>query len=145
MAYDPTLSTDVDKVRLLIGDTGATQLFPDTTISAMLTLAGGSVYLTAAALCDALAAQYAGKVDIVVDGLSVSQSQKSEAYAARAAQLRRDALALGTGATGAPIVTGVSIGEMDGVTANTDRPGDAFSFGDMDNPAAGSAYSRPAR
>lgn len=136
MSYDPTLSTDRDKVRLYLGDTDVTsEQVKDTEIDAML-LVYADPMACAAAFADSLAARYARRVDTTVDGLSVSWSQRASAFRDLAERLRNQ-VAGGVGAIGLPLVTGVSIGEMDAVTSNPDRPRAAFPDNLNDNPAAG--------
>lgn len=59
MPYDPTLPTDKDKLRLLIGDTNnADLLLQDTELTYLLTL-GGNIYQAAAEACRAIAGKLA--------------------------------------------------------------------------------------
>lgn len=139
MAYDPALSTPADQVRVLIGDTGATQKYPDETINALLAL-NSNPYIVAATLAEAQAASTADRVSTTVDGLTVAASDKTKAWLALAARLRAAAAnGAGTGSTagvGPPVVGGVSIGDMAGRDADTDRPANAFRTGMMRNPKA---------
>jgi len=86
--YDPSISTDRDKVRLLIGDTDTSdQQLSDEEIAYLLT-ANGSVGLAGAEACEALAAKYARQVDTKNGVLSVAASQRYKAYVDKARSLR---------------------------------------------------------
>lgn len=146
MAYDPALSTPADQVRVLLGDTGSVPYWPDATINAMLALTS-NVYLVAAVLAEQRAALSAAKTSITVDGLSVARSDETKAWLALGARLRAQGMVNGgviggAAIAGLPVVTGVSVSEMEAVDANTDRPESAFRMGMMSNPAAGSDVAR---
>lgn len=76
MPYDPTLPTDKDYVRFVLGDTETTELLPDTQILAVL--ATNTRNGTIALLAQGLAARYAQRVDRVTlpSGLSVAWSER---------------------------------------------------------------------
>lgn len=94
--YDGTLDTDLEKVRLEIGDTdSAAALFTDEEIQVKLS-SEGSVLRAAAALCEILAARFARHYDFETDGQSFKRSQMSEMYAKRAAVLRARAYSVAT-------------------------------------------------
>ena len=145
MAYDPALSTPADKVRVLLGDIGATELWPDETINALLAL-NSNPYLVAATLAESMAAQTAGSVNTTVDGLTVAASDKTKAWLALAQRLRVSAQGGGPIggmiAAGAPIVGGVSLGDMASRDADSDRPPNAFRQNMMNDPAAGDGVAR---
>lgn len=118
--YDTSLATDLAKVRLYIGDINtSSQLYSDEEINAMITI-HGSVLLTAAALCDSLAAKFSRSVSFSVEGLSISNSEKSDNYRKLAAILRARASS-DSGAFGPAFVGGISIAAMDAVDSDTDR------------------------
>lgn len=119
-SYDPNLGDDVSKVRFLIGDTTEPAKFSDEAITTWLALNGGNVYLTAALLADSLAATYASRQNLKIDGFSVDYGARADQYRRLAITLRNTA-AGGAGALGAPFVGGVSIAAMDAVESDTDR------------------------
>lgn len=92
--YNPeALNTPLFQARFLIGDTGDGNdwRLSDQEISAFLPggfLAQSSVVMGAAAICDTLAARYAGLVDISEGGASASLSQLHEHYRDLAVQIR---------------------------------------------------------
>lgn len=57
MAYDPSLSTYRDHVRLAVGDTGTPELLPDATYDAKLAVR--TYGIAVAEICEALLARYA--------------------------------------------------------------------------------------
>jgi hypothetical protein len=77
MAYDPTLPTDKDYVRFVLGDTETVELLSDTQILAVLALYP-TRNATIAVLAQGLAAQYAQRPDRVTlpSGLSVAWSER---------------------------------------------------------------------
>jgi hypothetical protein len=87
---DTSLATsEKDQVRLLIGDTDTNdQLLSDEAIAFYLSQRGDSVNLAAADACDSIAAKYARQVDTKNGQLSVSASQRAEAYRKLGADLR---------------------------------------------------------
>lgn len=84
--------TDVEKVRLKIGDTNVTAaLFSDTEIEYFLEEEAGNVAGAAAAACEALAARFSTDVDVTTDDQSLKRSQRAAAFAKRAEDLREQA------------------------------------------------------
>lgn len=82
-----------DAVRLLTGDTDSTDpLLQDSEVDYFLSLYSNAVYPAAAAACDAISSKYARQADTTNGRLSVKASQRSEAYAKKAKELRRDTL-----------------------------------------------------
>lgn len=73
MAYDDTLPTDKDQVRMYLGDTQSTELLTDAHINAVLTLVG-SVSSAVVILARELLARFANKPARVTlpNGLSVA-------------------------------------------------------------------------
>jgi hypothetical protein len=91
------ISTTLDKVRLLIGDTDSSSFeLSDDEINFFLTERADNIYLAAADCCDALAAKYARAYDFETDGQRFSRSQVAKAYAERAALFRARANAVTT-------------------------------------------------
>lgn len=131
-SYDPTLPTDLDKVRLALGDTDSTApLLSNEEITAMLETYIG-VLQTAAPLAESLAAKFARRVNISVDGLSKSYSDLSRNFALLAERLRARATDE-AGGLGMPLISGVSIAAMTSVDDNTDRVPSQFKIGQFDD------------
>jgi hypothetical protein len=125
ISYDPTLSTVKDQVRFYYGDTIVTSaLFSDDEILAMLVLFPDA-RLCAAEFADALAARFSKSVSFSVEGLNISNSQKSKNYRELANRLRAQASSSLT--MGTAFVGGVSIGELRGIMSNSDRPRSRFA------------------
>ena len=84
------LDTPLAKVRLEVGDTDTDdQLFQDEEIQVKLAERADNVLLTAADLCDILAARFARDYDFAAPGdREFKRSQRSEMYAKRAESLR---------------------------------------------------------
>ena len=121
-----------DAVRLLTGDTVSTDaLLQDSEVEYFLSLYDDAVYPAAAAACDAISSKYARQADTTNGRLSVKASQRSEAYAKKAKDLRRDTL------LGAEVFAGgLTISGKDDLNADTDAVQPAFSVGmdDYDSP-----------
>lgn len=118
--YSTAVTLDRDKVRLYIGDTNtSSQLFSDEEIAAMVTIQGSAI-LAAAALCDGLAAKFSRSVSFSVEGLSISNSEKSDNYRKLASILRARATS-DPGQMGPAYVGGISTAAMDAIETNTDR------------------------
>ena len=121
-----------DAVRLLTGDTDSTDpLLQDSEVDYFLSLYGDAVYPAAAAACDAIASKYARQADTTNGRLSVKASQRSEAYAKKAKELRRDTL------LGAEVFAGgLTISGKNALDDDTDAVQPAFSVGmdDYDSP-----------
>jgi len=91
-SYDPSLPTDKDKVRFRTGDTDETdQLLQDEEINYLLSETT-NVLLAASRAAKAIAAKFARQADKSVGSLSISLSQKAQAYMALAADLEKRAL-----------------------------------------------------
>ena len=121
-----------DAVRLLTGDTDSTDaLLQDSEVDYFLSLYGAAVYPAAAAACDAISSKYARQADTTNGRLSVKASQRSEAYAKKAKELRRDTL------LGAEVFAGgLTISGKNDLADDTDAVQPAFSVGmdDYDSP-----------
>lgn len=91
------ISTTLDKVRLVIGDTdSASYELSDDEINYFLGDRGDNVLLAAADCCDALAAKYARAYDFTTDGQSFKRSQAAQAYREQAVRLRARAQGVST-------------------------------------------------
>jgi hypothetical protein len=81
-------SSERDQVRFLIGDTkDCDQIIQDEEIEYLLDLEG-SVFRAAAMACETIAAQFSRLADEKVGDISVSLSQKADAYLKLAKKLR---------------------------------------------------------
>lgn len=79
-----------DAVRLLIGDTVAkSALFQDAEIEYFLTKTSDEPAQAAIMALDVLATRFANQVDISLGKLSISNAERSRAYADRAATMRK--------------------------------------------------------
>jgi hypothetical protein len=100
--YVDPLTIPRDAVRLLVGDTvSVSALFQDSEIDYFLSLAGNSPPQAALLALDTLASRFSNQVDISVGKLSISSSERSQAYAERAAAMRKR-----IGTSGARILVG---------------------------------------
>lgn len=114
------MTVPVDEVHFLVGDTDTLdRLVQDEEIAYYLALypkpAGKPAYLAAAAVCDAIASQFARKADKSVGPLQISASQQYDHYVALAQQLRTAFATKGAGVipsstlrihTGIPVLGG---------------------------------------
>lgn len=120
-SYNAALTSSLDKVRFLTQDTDrATALFMDDEITGSLTMQP-NVAKASAGLLRALAARYARRPDVVIDGLSLTNSQRAEQFLALAREILEEDRANRNSILGPPVVHGVSVTEMDAVKADTDR------------------------
>lgn len=130
-SYDIESGEDKDVVRLLIGDTNTNdQEMSDEEIAYFLTQET-DVYLAAARAARALQSKYSRMVDVRVESVSKSYSQRATGYAALAEDLIRQA---GTTSIPSPGVSGVSVSEMRSQRSQTDRPREKFYMGKFDSP-----------
>ena len=118
---------DIDRVRVLCGDpAGDSQVVDDSTITFFLEEHNGNYYRAAADAAAAIAAHYAGQVDVRVGILSSSNSQKTQQFAELATALRRRAedraLVLAV-----PFAGGISAAAKEVAEENTDRVSPAFT------------------
>jgi hypothetical protein len=89
MAFTYDLSTAIGKVRLLVPDNNSTSyLLEDDEIDYFLAQRGSNAKAAAADCCDQLARQFALKPSFSADGLSVSNGERANTFAARARELR---------------------------------------------------------
>lgn len=134
-SYNPSdLSTsEKDQVRFLIGDVDSSNpILQDEEIDFAID-SQSNVYYAAAECAIAIAARYAPDVNVTIDGMSVQNQDKMKKYQAIANNLRMRATSNPKFAP-APIITGISISDMQSVDQNSDRPASAFEIGEFDNP-----------
>ena len=133
---DPSASSK-DAVRFLCGDTStASQLVTDSEITWTLSEEGNS-YLAAALVCESIASLKTQEADITVGDLSISASQLSDAFAKKAAALRKRASVRGAGF----YAGGISVSRTDTVEADTDRVDPFFKRTDFVYPTEDSGAS----
>lgn len=126
MSYDDELPTDKDKIRALVGDTGATELVTDAHINAVLA-AYDSFNAALAFVANELAATFAQRPGSVTlpNGLSVSWRDRVSTWLALAKAAISGAL---TGpAIVAPYAGGLTISGKQAIDADTDRVPPAFT------------------
>lgn len=83
------ITTAIDKVRLLIGDTDENAiLFEDDEITWFLSERGNDVYLAAADACESAARKFARAFDFETDGQRFQRSQMSKMFRDLAKDLR---------------------------------------------------------
>lgn len=126
--YDPTLATDRDKIRTLIGDTNtADQLLTDEQIAYMLAQTP-QVDLAAAECCDLILAKLARDIDRSNIGMSSQRSQKVQHYQDLAQRLRAKA-----GTLSQTYVGGLSLAEKDELNDDADYVPMPFAVGRDEN------------
>ena len=130
-SYDPTIPTDKDAVRLLIGDTVSTDvLLQDEEISFFLTREG-SVDSAAAESAESIAAKFSRFADQKTGDISVQFSQRAKQYLDLADKIRRGLAIMG----GVPFAGGISRSDKKAREEDTDRVAPAFVRDMHDHPA----------
>jgi hypothetical protein len=132
--YTGAIDTDLEKVRLAIGDTDSTNvLFTDAEINGALALYGSPLEC-AAAMAEAQAAVYSRKASVSIDGASINYGQLAKNFLDLAQRLRGQATQSESGGIGTPVTEGTSITDMDDVDDDSDRVPSRFKVGMMDQP-----------
>lgn len=133
--YDNSdISTDLAKVRLLIGDTNSSdQLLQDEEINYFLSV-NDNVYSAAYLAANAIQSKFARMADTSIESVSVKYSQKASQYAALAKDLKSQAEEQDLVS---PSVLGVSIDEMENQEADEDRVSNKFKMDRFSNPQGG--------
>jgi hypothetical protein len=130
-SYSTALSTDIDRVRLLIGDIDTSDPLPlqNEEIQYLLTLKNGSLYDAAIASAERLAAFYARKVTKSVGSLSIQYSNKYKQFQELADRLRNEAMnaSAASGLFVAPFAGGISKTTEQTYEEDPDRIQPAFS------------------
>lgn len=142
-SYSPTLTTDKDRVRRMIGDVVGTptvfQLISDEEILAILVDQPVPTY-AAAAICDSLAAQFSVQVDKSIGATSINLSRRAQAFAELAARLRAGgpgSMAGGDGTgerAGGMFVGGLDVSANDEARRDTSVEQSSFRVGQDDRP-----------
>ncbi len=130
------LTTDLAKVRRLIGDTdSANPLFTDEELDFIID-EEPTIYGAAAVACEALAAEYSIKVDKSVGDLKLSLSQKHEQFLAMAKRFRELSKRKGSVQL---FAGGISTSDKTSRESDSDRPAPDFYKGQFDNPGVSSS------
>lgn len=134
-----SISTDLAKVRLLVGDTNTNdQLLTDEEVAYFQTL-DTDLRLVAARCCDAIVAKLSRNIDRSNLGMSATRSQSIQHYMDLADRLRKEARSAGANPIAAPDnFGGPSQADVDGYNEDTDR-GPLFYRGMNDTPGVSSA------
>ena len=123
--YDPSIPTDKDAVRFEIGDTDTNdQLLQDEEIGYLLTTEG-TVLGAAIVAAEKAAAKLAKQADQTVSKVSVSLSQRAEAYRKLVGDLK-NRLAI---KFGAPYAGGISKSDKEAEELDEDRVQPNFTIG----------------
>lgn len=133
-SYISPSSSTRDEIRFLIGDVDSDDpQFSDDEID-YIESQTDSALLAAAYAARLLATKYARLADTVIGDLEVKHSQRSRRYMDMARELEiQGQTAAGTNIA-APVVTGISVDEIDSVDQDTDKVGSAFKKGMFNNP-----------
>ena len=123
--YDVNVSTDKDKVRLLIGDVNeSTMLLADEEIAYFLSFSGTSVTQAAIKAVEASIARLGEAIDKTLDGFSARYSQRFDHLQTVANRLR-DKLAY---STALPYAGGISVADKDSAVEDSDRVQPQFAI-----------------
>lgn len=121
--YNSDVSSDLNKVRLLISDTNSTSaLFDDAEINTFIALES-NIFGAASIACESLAAVYAQKVNKTVGKLKIDLSDKYEHYRGLADKYRGLSKTKGTPQL---FAGGISKASKDTYEADTDRVEPSF-------------------
>lgn len=124
-------SSNLDAVRFLIGDVDTTdQQLANEEINYLLAQAGNNVYKAAANGALSIASKYARLVDKSVGDLSLSYSQRKDAYEAMAARLTKQA----SSRSAVPYAGGISVSDKEIDKTDADAVQPAFVRGQFDFP-----------
>lgn len=131
-SYNPNLSTDLDQVRFLIGDTDTTeQQLSNEELTWVLTQQA-NIYAAAAQACRNLQAHYARKATKSVGDLSIQWAELHDNYKELSIDL--DRLAARYTTVPVPYAGGLSISDKQIEEADEDRVVPAFYVGVHNNP-----------
>lgn len=130
------MAITVGQLRLLVSDpSGADQIYDDAHYESIIEMEP-LLYRAAALAARTFAARYANLVDFSEGDLKISHQQKFKNYSDLAEKYENRAREENAGsvATATPVLTGVSLNEIEIVHEDTDRYPPAFKRGMMDNP-----------
>jgi hypothetical protein len=130
--YNPTLPTDKDIVRFMVGDTiSADPLVEDEEILATLSMQP-VVQLASAEIAEAIAGKFARCVDTKVGKSELKKSQRAQFYLDLSKRIKEQYRRKGA-FTGIPYAGGISKSDKCTVEQNSDRVEPIFKKGQMDN------------
>lgn len=133
-SYISPSSSTRDEIRFLIGDVDSDDpQFSDDEIDYIETQTA-SALLAAAYAARLLATKYARLADTTIGDLEVKHSQRSRRYLEMARELEKQGQIEAGTYVAEPVVTGISVTEIDSVDQDTDKVGSAFKKGMFDNP-----------
>lgn len=143
-SYDPSLSTDKDRVRFLSGDTDTSdQMVSNEEITGVLSMYTDNIFRGAAAVCRHLASKFSRQADQEIDDMRKALSQRAKAFADRASELDAQA---SSGVTASSMPTwyagGISVADKELQNEDTDRVRPLFSRDDMEFPGQRSEADR---
>ena len=128
-SFNESLTSDLDKVRLRIGDTDSEEvLLSNETITALLTIRN-DVILASIDCVEAILGKFAREIDRQALGLGGPRSQKTTHYQALLKELRAEAA---RGSTGV-FFGGGSIAEKESIREDTDKPLAPFRLNQFKN------------
>lgn len=127
------LSTDLARVRLMIGDTNTNdQQLSDEEIDFWISNSAGVMW-AAAQCCRSLAAEYARRVDKSIGPASLTVSQRQKHYHDLALHWESQAARF---TAIEPYAGGISVSDKDTVEGDSDRVTPSFAIGWDDNPGS---------
>ena len=128
-SFNESLTSDLDKVRLRIGDTDSEEvLLSNETINALLTIRN-DVVLASIDCIEAILGKFAREIDRQALGLGGPRSQNTTHYQALLKELRAEAA---RGSTGV-FFGGGSIAEKESIREDTDKPLAPFRLNQFKN------------
>ena len=128
-SFNESLTSDLDKVRLRIGDTDSEEvLLSNETINALLTIRN-DVVLASIDCIEAILGKFAREIDRQALGLGGPRSKKTTHYQALLKELRAEAA---RGSTGV-FFGGGSIAEKESIREDTDKPLAPFRLNQFKN------------
>lgn len=133
-SYSPSLTTNADKVRLLIGDTnGDDILLQNEEINYFLGL-NPNPTKAAVLAARAVASKFSRLADTTIETVSVRYSQKAKQYLDLASSLEMQASSAISGGMSGPSATGISNSAIETARDDTDRPTPDIEKGMFNNP-----------
>jgi hypothetical protein len=145
------MAITVDQLRILLQDTGVPPILSDADYNEIIAIEPNNIYDAAAIAAHSISASFAEKVKFTAGPVSLENEQKFEHYQSLAdsyRQLAREGKGGvnggggGISLAGTPVVTGISLDEMEAVEEDTDRFPGKFTVGMDDNKDTSQDYGR---
>lgn len=134
-SYNEALTSSIDKVRFLVGDTDESDpQFQDEEIAWALTVSS-DVYMAAIIVCRAAIARYSRQVSKSVGDLSISASEKAQHYRDLVSDLEQQAAM--TALVPIPYAGGRTISDMETDETDADLVQPAFRRDQFTSPSVG--------